>query len=81
MKLIASLGAAALVATIAFDANAAPQTTTTTVRHDRNGTTTKTVVTRNTREARGGWRWRTNCKTWYHHGRKYRSCKRVRYRW
>lgn len=81
MKLIACLGAAALVAMIPLEANAAPQSmSTTTVKHDRNGTTTRTVTTRS-RSARGGWHWQTKCKTWYHHGRKFKSCKKVRARW
>jgi len=84
MKLIATLGAAALVAGVGLmplEASAAPQTMTTkTVTRDGDRTTTRTVTTRN-RSARGGWHWRTKCKTWYHHGRKYKSCKRMRTRW
>lgn len=83
MKMIACLGAALIagVAMMPLEVSAAPQTTVTkTVMHNGRGTTTRTVTTRD-RSARGGWHWQTKCKTWYHHGRKYKSCKKVRTRW
>lgn len=80
MKLIA-IAAAAAIGLLPVEASAAPQTTVTTVKHNRNGTTTRTVVSRSARSARGGWHWQTKCKTWYHHGRQYKSCKKARIRW
>lgn len=81
MKLLFCAGAALAAAVmIPTAANAAPQTSrTTTVTTNDRGTVTRTTVTRE--HGNRGWHWRTRCKTWWHHGRKYRSCKRVRTRW
>jgi hypothetical protein len=49
-------------------------------------TVTRTTVTRTTdneRRYNGGrrWHWKTVCSTRWNHGRKYRSCRKVRARW
>ncbi|MBS0479650.1 MAG: hypothetical protein JSR79_10170 [Proteobacteria bacterium] len=81
MKLPILAGTAlAAVIMLPAAASAAPQTSrTTTVTTNDRGTVTRTTVTRE--RGRRGWHWRTRCKTWWHHGRKYRSCKRVRVHW
>ena len=82
MKWIACIGAAVLaVSLVPVEASAAPQTTVTkTVTRDGRATVTRTTI-RDRRDGRHGWRWRTHCKTWWHHGRKHRTCRRVRVRW
>ena len=82
MKMIA-FAAAGLVAAamLPVGASAAPQATVTkSTTVNSNGAVTRTTVTRERSGMRGP-HWRTRCKTWWHHGRKVRQCKRVRVRW
>jgi len=80
MKILACAGAALIAVTmLPAAASAAPQTTVTkSTTVNNNGAVTRTTVTRDRPGARG-WHWKTRCKTWWHHGRKTRQCKRVRW--
>ncbi|MBN8807671.1 MAG: hypothetical protein J0I47_05465 [Sphingomonas sp.] len=85
MKIAACLSAAFVAGAMMVPgaATAAPQTTTTrtVTTSDHGQVTSRTTV----RDHHNGWhgrtRWKTQCRTWWKHGHKYRTCKKVRVRW